>query len=443
MDRHRVGSVIVVEPGSGKPVGILTLQDVLTRVALPGVDISQPIACVMTPQLHSLPPSASVYEAMLLMAHHRVQHTPVVNETGQLLGVVSIRQVRDPLNGVVEGFTRALESAEDTATLSKLAARARAHGLSLMAQDMDSGILTSFLSTINDALTRRAIEIAMSEHGEAPASWCWIAMGSEGRFEQTFHTDQDNGLIFSASNGREADSLRSWFIPFARKINGYLGDCGIPICTGNIMAGNPDCCLSVEEWRERFFGWIHVPEAQALLNSTIFFDFRPLYGDVALAGELRQTLLALTRGNQVFLRMMAGNALDVAVPIGSWRGFRTEGRGDDKYIDLKTFGVRLFVDVARILALASGSAKTSTVSRLRDAGRNAGMHPGDIDAAVHAFAQMQRIRMHHQKQGIDAQVENPNRMVPSTLNRFDRSILREAFEQAKALQWRLRLNYAL
>jgi CBS domain-containing protein len=443
MDRHRVGSVVVVEPDTGGPLGIFTLQDVLTRVALPGADTSQPISSIMTPRIHALPPSASVQEAMLLMAQHGVQHTPVVNETGQLVGVVSIRQMRDPLNGAVEAFTRALESAEDITVLSKVAARARAHGASLVSHDVNSGVLTAFLSTINDALTRRAIDIAGAECGEAPAPWCWIAMGSEGRFEQTFHTDQDNGLIFRASDRRDADSLRSWFVSFAGKINDHLAACGIPTCPGNIMAGNPGCCLSVEEWRERFLGWIRVPEAQALLNATIFFDFRPLHGDAALAAELRQTLLALTRGNKAFLRMMAANALEVEAPIGTWRGFRTEGRGNDKYIDLKTYGARLFVDVARILALASGSAKTNTVSRLREAGFDAGMHPGDIDAAVHAFAETQRIRLRYQKQGIDVSAEDPNRVVPTSLNRFDRSVLREAFEQAKVLQWRLRLNYSL
>jgi CBS domain-containing protein len=95
-------------------------------------------------------------------------------------------------------------------------------------------------------------------------------MGSEGRFEQTFHTDQDNGLIFSAESPREAEDLRRLFLPMAKEVNQNLDLCGIPHCTGGIMAGNAECCLSLEEWKERFYGWIRTPDQQALINATIF-----------------------------------------------------------------------------------------------------------------------------------------------------------------------------
>ena len=32
------------------------------------------------------------------------------------------------------------------------------------------------------------------------------------------------------------------------------------------MAGNPDYCLTVDEWKERFLGWLTAPTPQALLR---------------------------------------------------------------------------------------------------------------------------------------------------------------------------------
>jgi len=47
------------------------------------------------------------------------------------------------------------------------------------------------------------------------------------------------------------------------------------------MASNAEYCLSMEEWKEKFLGWILSPSPQALLGANIMFDFRSLFGDFA------------------------------------------------------------------------------------------------------------------------------------------------------------------
>jgi hypothetical protein len=143
------------------------------------------------------------------------------------------------------------------------------------------------------------------------------------RLEQTLATDQDNGLIFSASDDGEARDLRELFLPFAQAANQALAQCGFPLCDGEVMAGNPRWCLSQSEWLESFSTWVRTPEPEALLNASIFFDFRPLAGDAGLAVELRGELGKLTRGNEIFLRMMTANALAAAPPLGRLRDFVT------------------------------------------------------------------------------------------------------------------------
>ena len=53
-----------------------------------------------------------------------------------------------------------------------------------------------------------------------------------------------------------SDALRTRMLPFARAVNAALDACGFPLCKGNIMAGNADWCLSLEEWRRTFSGWV-------------------------------------------------------------------------------------------------------------------------------------------------------------------------------------------
>jgi hypothetical protein len=58
------------------------------------------------------------------------------------------------------------------------------------------------------------------------------------------------------------------------------------------------------------------PEPTALLNASIFFDLRPLFGDFSLAETLRSLLLSMTTVNSAFLHLMATNAIQAMVPLG-------------------------------------------------------------------------------------------------------------------------------
>jgi CBS domain-containing protein len=294
---------------------------------------------------------------------------------------------------------------------------------------------------LNDGIVQRVIELAAPTHA-LPGEWCWLALGSEGRLEQTLATDQDNALIFDAAGDVEA--ARERFLAFAGEVNLALDACGFPLCKGGIMARNPKWCLSLQEWRAVFFGWIRSPEPGALLNASIFFDFRPLAGEARLAGELRASVLQAAAGNAAFRRAVAENALRVKPPLGLLRDFATESTGAFAgTLDLKSYGARPIVDGARLLALAHGLPATSTAARLRAAAHAGALPPAEADALLEAFHFIQTLRLRHQylESGVVAGAEN--RIDPEQLNAIDRRILKAAFRQANVLQERLRLDYLL
>jgi len=268
-----------------------------------------------------------------------------------------------PLAGEVDVLARRTDAAKDVGTLAELASEARGVAIGLIDQDAGAGLVTHVLSALNDRLTRRVVALVAPRHRLPAAGWCWLTMGSEGRGEQTFVTDQDNGLVFSAADHAEARALRPLFLAMAQEVNNALDACGIPLCKGGIMAGNEQWCLSVEEWQRHFSAWILTPEPQALLNATIFFDFRAQHGDESLALAMRQHLQRIAPQAAGFLHMMAANAVAVEPPLGRLRDFVSE-EGVPGRIDLKKHGSRLFVDAARVFALSAGIAPIATVERL-------------------------------------------------------------------------------
>jgi CBS domain-containing protein len=334
----------------------------------------------------------------------------------------------------------ALQSLTNLDDAPALAGRLREFLLGSAGNGFDGVHATRLISVFNDRLTARIIELTAARHRLPPVAWCWLALGSEGRHEQTFVTDQDNGLIFNAVSEQEALALRQIFLPFAQAVNQHLADCGFALCSGQIMAGNPAWCLSLEEWRQRFMDWVRRPEPEALLNASIFFDLRPLYGELDLGERLRTLLLSMTAATPSFQHLMAANALQVDVPL-NFRGDIAAGEGDA--VDLKKYGSRIFVDGARIFALASGTRAVNTVERLRQAGAAAGLPASEIAALEAAFSQILRLRLAQQIEAVSRGESGGYGLKPAALHDIDRAILREALKQAKRLQQRLKLNYAL
>ena len=204
------------------------------------------------------------------------------------------------------------------------------------------------------------------------------------------------------------------------------------------MASNPKWCASLQEWQETFDQWIYHGAPMDLLHSTIFFDFRPLYGAPQLGKALREWLQPAAPKNSRFLHQLALNALRNRPPLGMVRDFVT---GDDHTIDLKLNGITPFVDAARIFSLAIGGTQTNTVQRLREIAAPLNLKPGDVDAYCEAFLfiQLLRLRLHHTQNERGETLTN--RVDPDTLNHLDRRILKEAFRQARKLQTKLGLDY--
>lgn len=444
MHRERIGSIVMADPDDMKPLGVVTFSDVLGRVVLAGGDLSMPLSQAIGPQLVTLAATATAHDAVLAMARGAVRYVLVVDAaSGRLLGVVSRGDLYSTQRIASEDVVNAVISARSVGELAVAAAETRHFANRLVSQGLSAEQAMQWITSLNDLVGLQAIDLVKSRFELPEARWCWLAFGSEGRFEQTLATDQDNGLLFEAPPGADVESLRQAFLPFAQAVNQALDDCGFPLCRGQIMAGNPLWCLSTQEWRGRFAAWIAGGDPKALLNASIFFDFRALYGASELAAELRQWLLGETQASAIFQRLMALNALQCQPPLGLIRTFVLDRRDEPpNTIDLKQTGSRPYVDAARLYALANGIAATGTVERLRALSRVTSFGGDDLQAAIDGYLLVQRLRLANQQRcgGHDRAV---NRINPYRLNALERRFLRDAFGQAKRLQQRLKADYRI
>jgi CBS domain-containing protein len=424
------------------PLGIVTLRNLLDGVTLQGGGLDDPVIAFMTAAPLSLPADALAHRAKVLMNRCRLNHLLLTEADGGFFNLISQADIPGYREGGANELIDQIEAGRDIAALAAVAGEVRTRGAALFAGGMGVEALCQWLSGLNDLISMRAIEMTADQFDLPPVSWCWMVFGSEGRLEQTFLTDQDNGLIFLPKREAAADATRLAFLSFAQAVNQALDRCGFALCRGNIMAGNPAWCLSAREWRDKFSQWLQTPEPEAILHSTIFFDFRPLYGQDELVDELRSWLLPRPAQQPRFLQCLSAQALDCAPALGFMDRFVYDGgKRFPHTIDLKMHGVRPFVDAARIWALKHQSWATGTSDRLRSVAAVMHRSSAATGAVVEAFDLVQRLRIQQQLAATDP--ARANRVDPRQLHDLQKLMLKEAMKQARLLQLRLKQEFDL
>ena len=105
-----------------------------------------------------------------------------------------------------------------------------------------------------------------------------MAAGSQARFEQTAHSDQDNFMVLDDSYVEAAHG------DYFRKLQPTSSaTASTPAATSIAPARRWPCTdewrQPLARWKDYFRKWIDEPEPKALMLSCIFFDLRSVHGD--------------------------------------------------------------------------------------------------------------------------------------------------------------------
>ncbi len=329
----------------------------------------------------------------------------------------------------------AIDRARGTAELVAAAGRIRAFAAEGLGDGGDVLATTRLISELNDAVTRQVVEQTAAAMAMDLRQACWLTFGSQGRGEQTIATDQDNGLVFAAG-------ARERWLAFGAQVNDVLAACGYPLCDGRIMAGQPLCCLTADEWVQRFDHWMAHGSGNDLLAARIYFDVRPLVGALDLAAPLLERLQSKAASNPRFIKQMADVVLCNHVALNWFGRVVTETRQGRAMFDLKQSGTALYVDAGRLWALAFAIAQTATNRRLQAAAAAMRVPAEESTAWLSGFETLQRLRLQVQRGRDDgADPESRNWVAWDDLDAAQREALKSALRTAQLVQQRIVLDY--
>jgi CBS domain-containing protein len=391
-------------------------------------------------------PRAFSFDALLDMSHFGVSHL-IVTDGKQTVGIISEHDFQlasgsSPI-GMIEDITRAVTVPE---LVDK---RVHIDRVLEMAMQRSGSIkpMVALIAELNDRITRQFIrviekEMAAQGFGAPPAPYCWLAMGSEGRQEQTLCTDQDNALVYADVSEADDASVQRWFLEFSKRVVDALERFGIPKCRGGIMASNPQWCQALSHWQRMFAGWISDPTPESLRMASIFFDFRGITTDFDGARKLKNALTRMAAGKKHFARVLAKNALNNRPPLGFLRQFVVEKSGEhNNGLNLKLRGLTPVVDVARVLALELGVPSTNTIERLKAATKKKVLRPDFFAAIDDAYDYINFIRIDHHLKARRAGTQMNNFVDPALLNPMERKVLKESFTVISQLQELMAARY--
>jgi len=436
-------SAIIIMDGNNVPSGIVTDRDLREKVVAKALNFEEPVKNIMSTTLIRVDAQDLCFEAVLKMIKYNIHHV-LVTRNGKLSGVITnhdlmLLQGTSPLS-----LTKDIESQQTVEGLIPVSKKINGIVGLLLKEGAKASNITKVITEINDRLVRKMLEFAERKFGRPPVPYCWIVFGSEGRKEQTFKTDQDNALIYADPTGEpEAEAARTYFTVFAEFVRDGLLQYGFPLCPGNNMASNPRWCQPLKTWKRYFSDWIFSPTPEAVLNSVIFFDFRPMYGEVYLAETLRGHLNALLREQQAFLGHLANMALNNKPPIGILKSFLVEKGGEHKdMLNLKIKGLAPLVDLVRLFALEKGVRETSTLERIETLRSMHAITKEYADDFQHAYEFMMLLRIHHQYAQLSSGQTPDNFINPNRLSSLERRSIKQAFHLIAKVQDRIGEQYA-
>lgn len=423
-------------------IGIVTDHDLRARVLAGDIPLDTPIHAIMSAPLSKIPEDALMYEALMRMEERGVRHLAVEDHNGQIVSVIDSKSLIQFQRYGSIVLSREISRAASPEEVIRHAGRTPPLVKTLLDSSARPRPVTNMLASICDATTERLVQLALDELGPPPTLFAFIAMGSQGRQEQTLVTDQDNGIIYAPLDTANPETVNEYFLRLGKRVCGWMHRAGYPLCQGGVMAGNQRWCRSLPDWIAGFDEWVDKSTPQEIMEVSIFFDFRTVYGEADLTHELRQAIHRKLQGQSAFFHHFAQNALTFKPPfrlLGNiyLGGGATEHAGE---INLKD-AMMPMVSFARLYALRHQVNQTHTLERIEALTERGLILPSSRDEIVASYDFLMQLRLQNQVAALQAGRAPTNIIHPGKLGYIQQELLKQAFAQIAAVQKKVSYDF--
>jgi CBS domain-containing protein len=448
MAEKGVGSIVIVDQNQF-PLGIITDKDLRNRLVAKQKSYDTPVENLMTTPVMTKSKESGFSDLYLTMIKNRLHHL-IFTEDGSLeskvTGILSDHDILLSQGNSPAVLINALMNTWDVAEMSKIRNRAEKLLKYYLENEVAMDFVANIISEINDIIIQRAVQSAVKKHSPnypeaSKVKFCFLSMGSEGREEQLLRTDLDNAIVFEDVPLEKIEDTKAYLLLIAQEVIETLFACGFQPCPADMMANNPKWCQPLSVWKSYFSDWILSPNQQALLNATIFFDYRPVFGHKKLADELTAHIYQEVADRTIFLNFLAKNALLNPPPLGFFRNFLVEKSGEQKdKFDIKLRAMMPLADIARLLVLSHRVVGINNTFKRFE--KLAELEPNYTELLLEAGKAYEILMRMRAIEGLKS--ENSGRYInPEDLGKLQRQLLKNTFAPIDELQKIMRIRFQL
>ncbi|GAA3589913.1 DUF294 nucleotidyltransferase-like domain-containing protein [Flavivirga amylovorans] len=444
MSIHKIGCIVVVDDEK-KPVGIITNSDIKNKIATGLFPIETPVTNIMSSPVITGKKGLTIADGQLQMIKRSIGHLCITKDgtvNSKLIGVLTHHDVLVNLGNNPTVILKEIKRAKRTKKLREARLKGSALLKSYIEQNIPITHIINVISQINDAVTIRAIELALKKMPTTPpVPFSWLALGSQGREEQLLFTDQDNALVFDDVPEEQYEETQTYFLKLAKLVTKSLNKIGFEYCEADMMASNPEWCKSLTEWKTQFTNWILKPDEKAVLLSSIFFDYNRVYGDKQLVDDLTDTIFTTLEKTTLFYRFLGRDAIKSPTPLGFFKQFLVEQNGEQKELfNIKNRALMPLIDAARLLILSKHIRDVNNTSERFE--KLAELEPNNkelYESCSYAFKALSKFKT---KQGLLG--GNSGKFIDlETLTKEEKLKLRRCFKPIQKIQEILKIRFDL
>jgi len=429
MRRKDLNAIIITKDTSQQPVGIVTDCDLRNRVVSREIDANSAVFEIMSSPLIRIPDEALLYEAVLQIKENSISHLAVEDRAGRIVGIFSNEDLLEVQRNSISYLIKEVSTAETVESLKKIHDKIPVLVKILLESGSRVRNITYLISTITDAITHRLIEFAIEEMGEPPAEFAFLALGSEGRREQTLVTDQDNAIVFEDVPNEKIAEVNRYFLYFGKKINLWLDKIGYQYCQGEVMAGNPQWCQPISRWKKYFSDWINQKSQDGLLGVAVFFDFRIVYGSEKYTDELRIHINKIIDGKNLFFRLLASEVSKYNIPTDIFKEDGVEnGPRSPESFNIKN-AISPLVDFIRVYSIQHHVSESNSLFRLEKMLRMNIIPEEEYHEIENIYSRMMEIRFRSQVNAILDNKSPDNMVTREELTVIEQTMIRKTFSE--------------
>lgn len=436
MARKKTDNVLLTKNNNKEFIGIITNSDIQNRVLSLKLHLDNPAYLIMSSPVSSVNDDSSVFDAIKACENKGISHLLVKKEDGEAAGMINLYDLLKALNNSLSSHIMNVGKSESIDELIGLYRNLHKQVKSLVGSDISVKNITNLTAAFSDTLIIRLINLAVMEIGQPPVDFAFICLGSEGRKEETLYTDQDNAIIYDNVSKDKEIMVNGYFIKLGEWICDALNQIGYSHCKGNVMAKNPRWCRPINDWEQYFRHWINSPEPQNLLEASIFFDYRHIYGNALFTERLTVTIRKAI--NDLFIYHLAYNTV-IARPQQLPPGTITSDKITE-IIDLKHV-VNIIIMFARTYSLKNNISATNTFERLEALKSKKIITENIFDEITYAYNFLMKLRFRNQVELSDKGLQMSNMMNMKKLGEMESLLLKKSLSLIQVLQHQIEADF--